>query len=207
MSPLHEVEIVTARLDPPLQAVRAAAFLLCEDERARAARFRFERDRRRFVVARARLRELLAARLGEPPATIRLEYGRNGKPALAGPLARSGWRFNLAHCAELAVYGFSRARDIGVDVEAVRPLREADAIAAHLFTRLERKTYLALAPHERPLGFFRCWTRKEALAKALGEGLAASGAALDSLGAAHAGWRLQSFSPRPGFIAACAHRE
>jgi 4'-phosphopantetheinyl transferase len=206
MAPLSEVEIVTARLDPPPEAVRALSLRLCGEEQARAARLRFDRDRRRFVVARARLRELLGERLGSAPESIALEYGANGKPALAGRFAASGWRFNLSRREELAVYAFSRASEVGVDVEAIGPVREAEAIAARLFSARERKTYLALAPHERALGFLRVWTRKEALAKALGDGLTMPAEALDCLRAARAGWRLQSFSPQPGFIAAAAHR-
>jgi len=207
MSPPSDVEVVTARLDPPPEAVCALSQRLCNEERARAARLRFDRDRRRFVVARARLRQLLGERLGAAPETIAFAYGANGKPVLAGRFAVSGWRFNLSRREELAVYAFSRGGELGVDLEAIGPVREGPAIAAHLFTRRERKTYLALAPHERPLGFLRLWTRKEALAKALGNGLSLPPEALDCLRAEKAGWRLQSFSPRPGFIAALAHRQ
>jgi len=207
MSPASKVEIVTTRLDPPPEIVRALLPRLCGEERARAMRFRFDRDRRRFVVARARLREQLAQRLDVPPESIAFEYGANGKPALAGRFAASGWRFNLSRREELCVYAFSRAGEVGVDVEAIGPVPEGPAIAARLFTRRERKAYLALAPHERTLGFLRVWTRKEALAKALGDGLSMPAAALDCLRAALAGWRLLNFSPRPGFIAALAHRK
>jgi 4'-phosphopantetheinyl transferase len=198
-----EVEVVAARLDPGPQKARALSLRLSEAEQSRAARFRFARERRRFVVARALLRELLAARLGAPPESIEFVYGRTGKPALAGRFARSGWRFNVSHCEELALYAFSRAGEIGIDVEAVRALAEADDIAARVFSRREHEAYRRLAPRERALGFFRCWTRKEALAKALGEGLSR----FDSSCAADAGWRLHSFSPLPGFIAALARRQ
>jgi 4'-phosphopantetheinyl transferase len=207
MSHASEVDIVTVRLDPPPEAVRALSQRLCGEEQARAARLRFDRDRRRFVVARARLRELLGERLGAAPESIAFAYGANGKPALAGRFAASGWRFNLSRREELAVYAFSRVGELGVDVEAIGPVREGPAIAAHLFTHRERQTYVALAPHERALGFLRVWTRKEALAKALGDGLSIPAEALDCLRASLAGWRLHSFSPQPGFIAALAHRE
>ncbi|HEV8106750.1 MAG TPA: 4'-phosphopantetheinyl transferase superfamily protein [Burkholderiales bacterium] len=198
-----EVQVVVARLDPGPHKARALAPSLSPAERSRAARFRFDRERRRFIVARARLRELLAERLDVPPESIELVYGREGKPALAERFARSGWRFNLSHCGELAVYAFSRAGEVGVDVEAVHAIAEADAIAARVFSRREHEAYRALAPTERPLAFFRCWTRKEAFVKALGGGLSMPLAEVD---VAHAppGWRLHSFSPLPGFIGALA---
>jgi 4'-phosphopantetheinyl transferase len=200
------VQLVSARLDAPPELVRRLYARLCGAERRRASRFRFERDRRRFVVARARLRELLAQRLETRPESIEFAYGVNGKPRLAGPGARSGWRFNVSHCEDLALYAFSSAGEIGIDVEAVHALAEADDIAARLFSRREHETYRALAPRDRPLGFFRCWTRKEAFVKALGDGLCVPLAEVD-VSAAPPGWRLHSFAPVPGFIAALAHRQ
>ena len=197
------MELVSARLDAPPESVRGLYARLCGAERHRASRFRLERDRRRFIVARAHLRGLLGARLDAAPESIELTYGRAGKPALAGRFAGSGWRFNLSHCEDLALYAFSRAGEIGVDVETVHELREADDFAARFFSRRENEAYRALAPRARPLGFFRCWTRKEAFVKALGEGWSMPPAEVD-VSAAPAGWRLHSFSPRPGFIAALA---
>ena len=173
------VDVVTARLDPPPAAVRECWLRLSADEQDRASRFRFERDRRRFTVARARLRQLLAERLGSTPELIRLAYGAHGKPVLAGRFASSGWHFNLSRREELALSAFSRGGEVGVDVEAVHPL----------------PSYLKAAD---PLAFFRYWTRKEALAKGLGMGLSAEVEPPP-------GWRLHSFSPQPGFIAALAH--
>jgi 4'-phosphopantetheinyl transferase len=199
------IEVVTARLDERAQAVRAMAAWLSEAERQRASRLRFERDRRRFIVARSRLRELLAERLGTRPQALELGCGRNGKPELGPRFAHTGWRFNASHCDEVALYAFARGSEVGIDIEAIRPLAEADDIAARFFAPRERRAYLALAREDRPRGFFRCWTRKEAFVKALGEGLAMPLERLD-VSAAPGGWRLESFSPLPGFIAALASR-
>ena len=197
-----EVQIVVARLDPGLHEARAAARSLSQAERSRAARFRFERDRRRFSAARVRLRELLAERLDALPESIEFVYGREGKPALAERFARSGWRFNLSRCGELAVYAFSRAGEVGVDVEAIRPVDEADAIAARFFAPEERRACKTSNPGD----FLRIWTRKEALAKGLGDGLAVSLERLDA-SAPPRGWSIESFSPEPGFIGALAAQE
>ena len=204
MTVSSEVEVVTARLDVAASRLAALAARLSEAERSRAQRFRFERDRRRFIVARARLRELLAARLGAAPESIEFVYGSRGKPALGRRFAASGWRFNLSRREELAVYALSRAGEVGIDVEAVHPVCDAETIVAGFFSEQERQAYLALAPQERALGFFRCWTRKEALVKALGEGLSLPLEALDTVRAERCGWRLRSFSPQPGFVAALA---
>jgi 4'-phosphopantetheinyl transferase len=209
-----EIMVVGLALEPA--AVRASASLLSEAERERARRFAFERDARRFIVRRARLRQLLAARLGVRPESVELVYGAHGKPALAHP-GRNSLRFNLSHRDDLAVYALSSGREVGIDVEAIRPLADADAIAARFFSRREQVAYRALDPCDRPLGFFQCWTRKEAFIKALGAGLShpldsfdvslARGAPAELLRVQPVpgddrGWRLATFSPAPGFVAA-----
>jgi 4'-phosphopantetheinyl transferase len=165
------LEVVVTRLDVAPDAVRGAAALLSDAERVRASRFVFDHDRRRFIVGRARLRQLLGIRLDVRPDAIGLAYGERGKPALAPPLADSGVRFNASHCEDVAVCAFTQGREVGIDVEAVRVLPDADAVAAYVFSRREREAYRALDPRDKPLGFFNCWTRKEAFIKALGDGL------------------------------------
>jgi 4'-phosphopantetheinyl transferase len=165
------IEVVVTRLDVGPDAVRASTELLSDAERQRARRFAFDRDRCRFVVARSRLRRLLGERLEVEPDAVELVYGIRGKPALAGRFADSDLRFNLSHCDDVAVYALSHGREVGVDVEAVRVVPDADAIAAHVFSRRENEVYRTLDPRDKPLGFFNCWTRKEAFIKALGDGL------------------------------------
>lgn len=212
------IEVITTRLDLDAAAVTEEAEYLREDERQRASRFHFPRDCARFIVARARLRQLLASLLNAQPASIHLRYGRRGKPELARQFAASGLKFNMSHCEDLAVYAFTSGSNVGIDVEAVRTLADADEIAARFFSRRENEAYLALDPRDRPLGFFNCWTRKEAFIKALGEGLYHPLDAFDvSLApdepakilrvggdtpGERCGWRLESFTPAPGFIGA-----
>ena len=194
-------EIVVARLDAGLEETRSLESCLSGAERERAARFRFERDRRRFIVARARLREELAARLGVRPEAVEFAYGDNGKPRLPN----QALQFSVSHCDDVALFAFSQV-EVGVDVEAIRPVREADTIAVQFFSPLEHAGYAALAPRDRLLGFFRVWTRKEAYVKALGVGFSMALERFD-LSVAPRGWRLHSFFPLPGFIAslACHH--
>ncbi|HEY6088783.1 MAG TPA: 4'-phosphopantetheinyl transferase superfamily protein, partial [Gemmatimonadaceae bacterium] len=211
------VEVVAVHLDGDRRAPGDLAQCLCDGERLRASRFVFERDRRRFIVARARLRHLLASRLGVQPDAVELVYGPQGKPGLSRRFAGFDLRFNVSHSEDVAVYAFSRDCEIGVDVEFVREMRDADDIAARFFSRRENEAYLALDPRDRPLGFFNCWTRKEAFIKALGEGLShpldrfdvslAPGEPAEILRVGDApghdcGWRMESFFPAAGFVAA-----
>src|SRR5256714_15245064 len=110
-----DVDIVVARPDVGSDAVSASATLLSDGERERARRFAFDVDRSRFIVARALLRQLLAARLGVRPEAVELASGKRGKPALAGRFATSDLRFNVSHCKDVAVYALSSGREGGGD--------------------------------------------------------------------------------------------
>lgn len=199
LGPCPAVEVVASRLDLDPGAVDALAGWLHNDERRRAGRFRLARDRRRYVVARGLLRTLLAARLGTHPRSVELRCGAHGKPCLA-PGSAGDLRFNVSHTGDFALFAFSRGREVGVDVEAVLPMRDADAVARHFFSHSELRAYRALAPGAREAGFFTCWTRKEAYLKALGGGLQSPLSEFD----APPGWSLSSFSPAPGHTAALA---
>src|SRR5205085_989451 len=97
-----------------------------------------DRDRYRYIVARSRLRQLIGARLDVRPDLVELEYGACGKPSLAkrfAAAAGSNLRFSLAHAGDVTMYVFSCGREIGVDIEAVRPIDHAENIAAHFFSR------------------------------------------------------------------------
>ena len=211
------IEVVVTRLAAAPEAVRTSAALLSDTERHRAARFAFDRDACRFILARARLRELLAARLGVRAESVEFEYGAHGKPALSQRFADSDLDFNVSHCDDVAAYAFSCGHAIGIDVEAARVISDADDIAARYFSRRENAMYRTLNPCDRPLGFFNCWTRKEAFIKALGDGLShqfdrfdvslrpGEPARILRVGEASGdacGWRMISFSPAPGFVGA-----
>jgi 4'-phosphopantetheinyl transferase len=219
--PDDAVEVVVARLAVGPAAVRASAALLSDAERHRAGRFAFDRDARRFVVARARLRRLLATRLGVRPESVEFVYGAHGKPALARPGADSDLRFSVSHCGEVAVYALAYGREVGIDVEALRVIRDADTIAAWAFSRRENEAYRALDPRDKPLGFFNCWTRKEAFVKALGDGLSypldrfdvsltpgepARLLRVEDTPGDDCGWSVDGFSPAPRYVGAIARQ-
>jgi 4'-phosphopantetheinyl transferase len=159
-------------LDLPAERVAALGTVLSEDELTRASRFHFERDRRRFVVARAALRFLLSAHCGRSAEVLRFSYGERGKPALELGKGDPPVHFNLSHSHELALIAVTRDAPIGVDVELVRPVADRDGIAARFFSPREARAVARARPEHRDEAFFRCWTRKEAFIKAVGEGMA-----------------------------------
>jgi 4'-phosphopantetheinyl transferase len=169
--PENEAHVWRANLDtlPAPEQVREE--LLARDEVERARRFRFERDRRRFVAGRSLLRLLLAAYLHTNPGEISFDYSPRGKPSLAGNHAASGIRFNVSHSHEIGLFAFVRSREIGIDVERIRRDFDASAIADRFFSPREREALGQLPPALRHEAFFHCWTRKEAFVKAKGGGL------------------------------------
>jgi len=189
-----------SRLRVAPDVVAACSAMLCESERQRAQRFTFDRDRSRFIVARARLRQILAAKLRVDASEIELTNGEKGKPCLAGRFAASTIRFNVSHCEDIAVFAICDGAEVGIDVEAVRPMIDVDEIAARVFSPRETKVLRALDGDSRIRRFFECWTRKEAFIKAVGDGFSY---ALDRFDVDDArGWHVESFSPAPGFIGA-----
>jgi len=138
---MSEVRCWSVRLDVAPEAFYAT---LSQDERSRAARFRFDRDRRRFIVARATLRELLGRHVDTAASELRFVYNAFGKPALS-PEFGGRLKFNLSHSADLALIALATDREVGVDIEYLRP--------------------------DEPRTFFEEWTKQEAYVKARGEGL------------------------------------
>ena len=154
------------------QQVRACWAVLSADERARARRFVFARDRRRFVVAHGALRQVLGRYLGRAPRAIEFAVSPRGKPRLSVP-GGAVLEFNLAHGGELALIGLAAGRAVGIDVEPVRVLPDGPAVAAHAFSVAERTSLMAASTSAAATwaAFFRYWTRKEAILKATGDGL------------------------------------
>jgi 4'-phosphopantetheinyl transferase len=144
---------------------------LTADEKERAARFHFDRDRNRFVAARGNLRSILAQYLNRRPSDLRILYGEGGKPILAPDSTGSRLGFNLSHSEDLAVLALGWERNIGIDIERIRPDVAYEDIARSHFSTGEVISLMGLAPRDRVEGFFLAWTRKEAYVKACGDGL------------------------------------
>ena len=209
-------EIVVFRTTVNERAARMDQRWLSAAECRRAARFLRQDDRLRYEQTCARRRFLLASRLGIPPGDVDIVVGPHGKPALA-PGSPVDLRFNTSHCEEFAVLALAVGCEVGVDIEAVRPAGDLDAIAVKVFSDAERSAYLGLEASGRPLAFYQGWTRKEAFTKAVGRGLTLPLDGFDmSLGpdeparilrvgttpGDRCGWRLWSFVPAPGLVGA-----
>ena len=166
-----ELHVWVASLNRPQVQLNQFWQHLAEDERARANRFYFDHDRHHYIVARGLLRQLLGSYLQLPARQIAFLYGDHGKPALAAELADSGVQFNISHAQGVALLAFAREREVGVDIEQVRPLEDGEQIAERFFSKHEVAVFTAVPPEQKPQAFFNCWTRKEAFIKVIGEGL------------------------------------
>lgn len=142
--------------------------VLSSKELERADRFRNPERRHAFLVARATLRGILARESGSDAAGLRFAVGPHGKPMLDPPQAL---RFNLSHSGEIVLCAVARNREVGVDVERIKPRIDHAALARRFFSPLENEQLCSLPPALRPAAFFSAWTRKEALVKVWGVGL------------------------------------
>ncbi len=170
---------------------------LSQDERDRAARFRFERDKRRYERRRSLLRLLLGRYLGIEPASVRFRYGPQGKPELA---ESAGLQFNLSHSDGHVLFAFAQTQ-VGVDLERIRADIDVDSVARAVFAPEEMRHLGALPPGERVDAFYRCWTRREAYVKARGQGLSLP---LDRIETT--GWVFFDVAVFAGFAACVAAR-
>lgn len=213
------VHVWRASLRPPADVLARLEATLSADERARAARFRFPQHRTAFVAGRGVQREILARYTGLPPAALVYREGSHGKPELDGAAGGMGIRFNVSNSGDLALYAVTLGRELGVDLEQLKPMPDGMDIASRFFSAPENEVFAALAADVRDLAFFRCWTRKEAYIKAVGEGLSMP---LDRFDVAFAPgeparilrtrgnpaeaerWTMLGLEPGPGYVGALA---
>lgn len=166
-----EVHVWRASLHLGAPELEALLGILTLDERLRAGRFHFQKDREGFIAARGILRRILGLYLEMPPDRIRFIYSQYGKPALSGDMSADSLRFNVSHAQEVALYAVASGRAVGLDIEHIRGDWAGVEIAERFFSRDEVSALRFLPPHQQTEAFFNCWTRKEAYLKALGEGL------------------------------------
>jgi 4'-phosphopantetheinyl transferase len=214
-----EVHVWSCSLDSAPEDVGAQAAILSPDELERAGRFRFERDRRRFIAGRSVLRRLLGRYLRERPERLTFSYGPHGKPSLNRAHDARPLFFNASHSDDLAVYAIAPVDLLGVDVERIRAMTDLESIAARFFSPREQAALAGLQGDARTEAFFHCWTRKEAILKAVGAGLSVPLDALD-VPVAHDAlpcvvelprsvadvldWSLHNVHPPAGYVGAVA---
>jgi len=210
------IHVWTFRLDIADWRDRLAPGWLSDDELLRAERSAFEEHRRRFVVCRTALRAILGGYLARPPGELKFHQGPHGKPRVDPARSHQSIHFNVSHSDELALVAVSRQRELGVDLERVRPLDGIDDIVARHFSPAERLAFSRVPPTTRLATFYRHWTLKEACLKACGVGLSGGLARIDvtraedhpirlpDVSGAGAGrdWTGRTIDPVPGYVAA-----
>jgi 4'-phosphopantetheinyl transferase len=166
----NEVHVWLVQADESL-SLEACRAPLSAPERDQAARFRFESDRRRYIIAHGALRSILSLYLNRPAPELEFTAGPNGKPKLAPDDAERPLAFNLSHSHEVSLIAVTQGREIGIDVEWVKENFAFDEVAGRFFTAREVAALKALPEDLRRKAFYKCWTSKEAFLKAKGTGL------------------------------------
>lgn len=169
--PKHAVHIWKVSLDVLSYSVYEFQKILSDEERGRADRFCFEKDRCRYIVRVGILREILSNYTGRKPRMLKFCYGEHGKPRLNDCSGKSNIHFSLSHSEGLALYAFSRDYDLGIDIELIRSIPEMEQIIKLFFSEKEKVAFEAILGNEKLEAFFKYWTRKEAFIKAMGDGL------------------------------------
>ncbi len=167
--PAGHIHVWRAIVDVPLTRLQVYRETLSPDEQERAQRLKGSQHLRRFTAARGILRHILARYLRTSPREIRLESGPFGKPILPNSAGRQ-LHFNLSHSHQWAVYAISRDLEVGIDLEKDRDSLDYAGLAERICSPEEFTVFQNLPEAEQRAAFFRCWTRKEAFVKALGQG-------------------------------------
>jgi 4'-phosphopantetheinyl transferase len=167
-----DVHVWSASLDQPADVAHQLTATLSQAELLKVSGTPFAQEQLRYSVGRGLLRQILAAYLKLEPAELAFRYGPHGKPALANGRASEFLQFNLSHSGSLAIYAVAWRRNLGVDVEEMARLPEADEIANTFFTEADKLSFHQASAQEKHAIFFDIWTRKEAISKCSGLGIA-----------------------------------
>jgi 4'-phosphopantetheinyl transferase len=213
-----EVHIWRAPLEFQPAQVQAFLKILSTDEKSKAQRFYFEKDRSHFIAARGILRTILGCYLETDPGSLVFCYKLYGKPALVGENDRTTYNFNLSHSDGLLLLAITRGREVGIDLECIHAelAGQGQEIAERFFSPNEVAKLGSLPTEQKAEAFFKCWTRKEAYVKAKGGGLSvpldqfevslSPGEPAALLHAASSretsDWSMEELHPGPGYVGA-----
>jgi len=165
-----EVDVWRLSLDPLDSMVSELRARLSAEENDRAEKFKFQKDRKRYILTHGLLRVILSVYADVSPEELKFTQNRYGKPELVHPSGLN-LTFNLSHSHERALIGIARGRQIGVDIEYVKNDFEWKEVVERFFSSREIQMINALPKNLQQKAFFTCWTRKEAYVKATGMGL------------------------------------
>lgn len=211
-----EIDLWRVNLEQDPASIDSLFELLPSDEKDRANKFVFAKDRLHFIAARGELRKIIGGYLGMSPEEVKFSVRHYGKPYLSSD--DEGLKFNLSHSRGIALIAVSGGREVGVDVECVNTDFDVFSIAPSVFSAAEVERIRSLSSDVQAETFFAGWTRKEALLKAMGDGLSSPEelqTAISSIGAdevvfrssengKYTDWSLTSFELDGGFKAALA---
>ncbi|MEM9804807.1 MAG: 4'-phosphopantetheinyl transferase superfamily protein [Cyanobacteria bacterium P01_D01_bin.56] len=179
---------------------------LSEDELARLHRYRFEKDQRKFAVARSTLRQILGNYTQTNPGDVVFDYSARGKPSLRHN--QRGLQFNLSHSGEYALCGVAQ-EPLGVDIEQLRFMDRLDGLIERCLAPSEQRTLSNLPEADKSTAFLEYWTCKEAYLKATGQGISESLTAIEvelaptpKLKVSGNPWYLQMLAATKGYTAA-----
>lgn len=203
-----------------LSQVKYLSEVLAHEEKERASRFYFEKDRLTFMIIRGLLRVIIGQYIKAEPAEIQFDYNAFGKPFLRWQEGASAFHFNVSHSHGVALVAITRRKRIGIDLEKIRPILDADVIVDRFFTPQEAANLKSVPFAEQGKAFFTWWTCKEAFVKAIGEGLAYpldqfdivdviqdSMRVMGTISQGAQRWSLLKFSPYPNYVGALVIEE
>ena len=162
-----EIHVWSASLDDFFSQLQTFFQVLSIDEKRRADRFRFAKDRERYIIGHGILKKIIATYSGIEPNLLQFICEKYGKPVLT----HKKLLFNMSRSEGLALYAFTRNREVGIDIENIREIPEMDQIVARYFSSIEKSFFHALPECSKKNVFFQLWTRKEAYLKGVGIGL------------------------------------
>jgi 4'-phosphopantetheinyl transferase len=178
---ISNVQIFLIDIDDHRAGIGELSSLLAEDEIERMKGFSFDIQRERYAIVRGLLRRIVSGFTGVPSSEIRFEYNRYGKPRIPEWQNKGDIRFNVAHSQDYGIIAISGGKEIGVDIEVMRPIDGMRDVAERVFSARETKEIFAIADEGTKLeAFYRRWVQKEAALKAVGKGIASDLAAPDA---------------------------
>ena len=164
----NDIHIWCAALDSSSFSMHKFEKMLSTEERTKADRFHLARDRKSFIVGRGVLRNIIGNDyLDTDPEQLKFYHGLRGKAYLAEGIGDGKPQFNKADSRGLALYAFSMEHDVGIDIEYMRDMADAQQIVDGSFSEAEKEAFGALLERQKQEAFFNCWTRKEAYIKAI----------------------------------------